>query len=88
MSAADLLAELAQRPREAAIILDVDGTLAPIVARPEEASYIVPGGASGHPGSPHFADQLELWARCERVPMHRDRSAVEAAPVSELQLIP
>lgn len=38
MTAADLLAELAERPREAAIILDVDGTLAPIVARPEEAS--------------------------------------------------
>ena len=38
MPAADLLAELAQRPREAAIVLDVDGTLAPIVARPEEAS--------------------------------------------------
>jgi trehalose 6-phosphate phosphatase len=38
VSAADLLAELAQRPREAAIILDVDGTLAPIVTRPAEAS--------------------------------------------------
>jgi len=38
VSAADLLAELARRPREAAIILDVDGTLAPIVARPDEAS--------------------------------------------------
>ncbi len=38
MTAVDLLAELAERPREAAIILDVDGTLAPIVARPEEAS--------------------------------------------------
>jgi trehalose 6-phosphate phosphatase len=38
VTAADLLAELAEQPREAAIILDVDGTLAPIVARPEEAS--------------------------------------------------
>jgi trehalose 6-phosphate phosphatase len=34
----DPLAELAERPRQAAIILDVDGTLAPIVAEPEEAS--------------------------------------------------
>ena len=42
MSAADLLAELAEQPREAAIILDVDGTLAPIVTRPAEAS--VPEG--------------------------------------------
>jgi trehalose 6-phosphate phosphatase len=38
VSAADLLAELARRPREAAIVLDVDGTLAPIVTRPAEAS--------------------------------------------------
>ena len=38
MTTVDLLAELAERPRNAAIILDVDGTLAPIVARPEEAS--------------------------------------------------
>src|SRR5512133_148432 len=34
----DLLASLAERPGEAAILLDVDGTLAPIVARPELAS--------------------------------------------------
>ncbi len=33
----DLLASLAERPGEAAILLDVDGTLAPIVARPELA---------------------------------------------------
>ncbi len=38
MTAVDPLADLAARPREAAIILDVDGTLAPIVARPAEAS--------------------------------------------------
>jgi trehalose 6-phosphate phosphatase len=38
VTAANLLAELAERPREAAIVLDVDGTLAPIVARSEEAS--------------------------------------------------
>lgn len=38
MSASDSLAELAERPSQAAIILDVDGTLAPIVAEPEKAS--------------------------------------------------
>jgi trehalose 6-phosphate phosphatase len=35
--AADLLAQLAASPDRAAILLDVDGTLAPIVARPEDA---------------------------------------------------
>jgi trehalose 6-phosphate phosphatase len=34
----DLLASLAERPEDAAILLDVDGTLAPIAARPELAS--------------------------------------------------
>ena len=38
VAAEDLLASLAERPDEAAIMLDVDGTLAPIVARPELAS--------------------------------------------------
>ena len=33
----DLLARLAAEPRRAAILLDVDGTLAPIVPRPEDA---------------------------------------------------
>jgi trehalose 6-phosphate phosphatase len=33
----DLLARLAAEPRRAAILLDVDGTLSPIVARPEDA---------------------------------------------------
>lgn len=35
--ASDLLARLAERPAEAAILLDVDGTLAPIVSQPNEA---------------------------------------------------
>jgi trehalose 6-phosphate phosphatase len=35
---ADLLARLAAEPAGAALLLDVDGTLAPIVARPEDAT--------------------------------------------------
>jgi trehalose 6-phosphate phosphatase len=38
VSAFQLLARLVARPAEAAILLDVDGTLAPIVARPEDAA--------------------------------------------------
>jgi trehalose 6-phosphate phosphatase len=38
VAARDLFALLAERPREAALVLDVDGTLAPIVARPQDAS--------------------------------------------------
>ena len=37
MAAASLLARLAESPERTAILLDVDGTLAPIVERPEDA---------------------------------------------------
>jgi penicillin amidase len=30
--------------------------------------WIVPLGASGHPGSKHYADQIELWADVETIP--------------------
>jgi penicillin amidase len=40
------------------------------LADPASASYIVPGGASGDPESPHFADQLAEWAEHRRIPMH------------------
>ena len=40
-----LLAALSDRPAEAAILLDVDGTLAPIVARPELAAVPEPARA-------------------------------------------
>ena len=33
------------------------------------ASSVIPGGASGDPASPHFADQLARWAAHRRIPM-------------------
>ena len=33
------------------------------------ASYVIPGGASGDPANPHFADQLAQWAAHRRIPM-------------------
>jgi trehalose 6-phosphate phosphatase len=38
VAAAELLTRLAAEPERAALLLDVDGTLAPIVARPEDAA--------------------------------------------------
>jgi trehalose 6-phosphate phosphatase len=46
--AADLLAPLAREPGRSAIVLDVDGTLAPIVARPELAEVPEPTRAELH----------------------------------------
>ena len=37
------------------------------LAAPGAASYVIPGGASGDPAAPHFADQLAEWARYRRV---------------------
>jgi penicillin amidase len=39
------------------------------LADPASASYVVPGGASGDPDSPHFSDQLPLWASHQRIDM-------------------
>ena len=39
------------------------------LADPGSASYVIPGGASGDPESPHFADQLAEWAAHRRIPM-------------------
>ncbi len=41
------------------------------LADPGSASYVIPGGASGDPASPHFADQMAEWAAHRRIPMRR-----------------
>lgn len=45
-------------------------------------------GQSGNPASPHFKDQLDLWARGEHHPMPFSRRAVEAATRATLRLLP
>lgn len=57
-------------------------------ASPETASYVIPGGASGDSRSPHFADQLPLWANCERIPMHRLPGQAAAAAAATVALEP
>ncbi|MGH9073432.1 MAG: penicillin acylase family protein, partial [Acidimicrobiales bacterium] len=44
----------------------------------DHASFVVPGGASGDPTSPHAADQLAEWASHRRVPMLYRWQDVEA----------
>ena len=36
------------------------------------SAWITPLGASGHPGSPHYADQAEVWGRVDLIPMLYD----------------
>ena len=50
--------------------------------------WIVPLGASGHPGSPHYADQAKLWADVETVPQLWDWNDILAAAETEQTLTP
>ena len=57
-------------------------------AAPGEASWSIPGGASGIPGSPHYADQLEMWRVNERTPMHIEPDAARSAARTTLTIEP
>ncbi len=40
------------------------------------STWIVPGGASGHPGSPHYEDQIALYEAHRTLPMTYDRARI------------
>ena len=42
----------------------------------ENSLWVVPLGASGHPGSPHYHDQSEAWRKVEMVPMEYDWAGI------------
>ncbi|MDR6870841.1 penicillin amidase [Bosea sp. BE125] len=52
----------------------------------DNSRWVVFHGTSGHPASPHYADQNTPWSACEMVPMLYDweRIAVEAQTRQEL----
>jgi len=54
----------------------------------DASRWIVPLGASGHPGSPHYADQLPAWADIEMLPMTYSADAVQAAAQTTQNLNP
>jgi penicillin G amidase len=58
------------------------------LASPETASFVIPGGASGDPEDPHFADQLAEWARHRRVAMLTRWTDIEAAAETTTVLRP
>ncbi|MDA1188836.1 MAG: penicillin acylase family protein [Chloroflexi bacterium] len=43
----------------------------------EKSRWVVPLGASGHPGSPHYADQARTWGNVEDIPMTYDWATVQ-----------
>lgn len=48
--------------------------------------WIVPLGASGHPASPHWADQVEKWSQVELVPMLYDWDEITTAAETSQRL--
>ena len=53
-----------------------------------QSAWIVPFGASGHPGSPHFADQAEDWAAVRLRPMRYDWAGIKAEAEHHQRLEP
>ena len=54
----------------------------------ERSAWIVPLGVSGHPGSPHHADQATDWAAVRLRPMRYDWARVAAEAESQQRLEP
>ena len=54
----------------------------------DNSQWVVFHGASGHPGSPHYADQNPAWSACRMVPMRYSWAAIEAACGQVLLLEP
>ena len=52
------------------------------------SAWVTPLGASGHPGSPHYADQADVWGRVDLIPMLYDWDSIESAAESRQTLEP
>ena len=50
--------------------------------------WAVPLGSSGHPGSPHYADQSEVWRQVQMVPMQYDWGQITARCETSQRLEP
>ena len=56
------------------------------LADPEHGLWIIDTGASGWPGSPHYADQHELWKKCDYAPMLMNWDEIRASAKGVLSL--
>ncbi len=53
-----------------------------------ESRWVLPGGQSGNPLSPHYADQLPLWREGDGIPIPFTAEEVSAASRRRLSLVP
>jgi penicillin G amidase len=54
----------------------------------QRSAWVVPLGASGHPGSPHYADQTATWAAVQLYPMFYDWTQISAEAETQQSLEP
>ncbi len=54
----------------------------------ENSRWVVFHGASGHPGSRHYADQNVPWSACRMVPMRYNWDGIAAAAETTQLLLP
>jgi penicillin amidase len=54
----------------------------------QRSAWVVPLGASGHPGSPHYADQATTWAAVQLYPMLYDWEQINAEAETHQTLKP
>lgn len=54
----------------------------------DQSRWIVPLGSSGHPGSPHYADQAAIWAEVNLIPMTYSWETIQAEAESHQQIMP
>ena len=54
----------------------------------KKSQWIVPLGVSGHPGSPHYADQSKLWADVKTTNQLWDWKDIETGAVTRQILNP
>ena len=54
----------------------------------DENRFALPGGQSGNPLSPHYADLLPFWQRGEVVSIAWSPAKVEQTTASSLRLVP
>jgi penicillin amidase len=53
-----------------------------------QSRWVVPLGASGHPGSPHHHDQLAHWATDRLLPMRYDWTEIERCAETRQDVVP
>jgi penicillin amidase len=58
------------------------------LADPSASRFVLAGGQSGNPLSPHYRDLFELWLRGEGVPIAVTEVEVAAATIATLRLAP